>query len=157
MSRRSSPNGYKWTKNQNVDGVVVMRRAVNMRLRNAVHHAGNTASRDPRFAPMYARLRASGANHARAVRGVADRLLGVLIGMLRTQTLYQSPVTAATVASSGPVQLPKRPLMAFRPVQRTVRPNKSKLECCEATLEKAPCSSYPPNPHTGSASAARSS
>ena len=83
----------KWTKNQNVDGVVVMRRAVNMRLRNAVHHAGNTASRDPRFAPMYARLRASGANHARAVRGVADRLLGVLIGMLRTQTLYQPPAT----------------------------------------------------------------
>jgi hypothetical protein len=83
----------KWTKNQNVDGVVDMRRAVNMRLRNAVHHAGNTASRDPRFAPMYARLRASGANHARAVRGVADRLLGVLIGMLRTQTLYQPPAT----------------------------------------------------------------
>ena len=83
----------KWTKNQNVDGVVVMRRAVNMRLRNAVHHAGNTASRDPRFAPMYARLRASGANHARAVRGVADRLLGVLIGMLRTQTLYQPAAT----------------------------------------------------------------
>ena len=83
----------KWTKNQNVDGVVVMRRAVNMRLRNAVHHAGITASRDPRFAPMYARLRASGANHARAVRGVADRLLGVLIGMLRTQTLYQPPAT----------------------------------------------------------------
>ena len=82
-----------WTKNQNVDGVVVMRRAVNMRLRNAVHHAGNTASRDPRFAPMYARLRASGANHARAVRGVADRLLGVLIGMLRNQTLYQPPAT----------------------------------------------------------------
>lgn len=83
----------KWTKNQNVDGVVVMRRAVNMRLRNAVHHAGNTASRDPRFAPIYARLRASGANHARAVRGVADRLLGVLIGMLRSQTLYQPPAT----------------------------------------------------------------
>ena len=83
----------KWTKNQNVDGVVVMRRAVNMRLRNAVHHAGNTASRDPRFAPMYARLRASGANHARAVRGVADRLLGVLIGMLRNQTLYQPAAT----------------------------------------------------------------
>lgn len=36
--------------------------AVNMRLRNAVHHAGNTATRDLRFAPMYARLRTSGAN-----------------------------------------------------------------------------------------------
>ena len=107
MSRRSSPNGYapvtkssgkrreksKWTKNQNVDGVVVMRRAVNMRLRNAVHHAGNTASRDPRFAPIYARLRATGANHARAVRGVVDRLLGVLIAMLRSRTLYKPLAT----------------------------------------------------------------
>jgi transposase len=83
----------KWTKNQNVDGVVVMRRAVNMRLRNAVHHAGNTASRDPRFAPIYARLRATGANHARAVRGVVDRLLGVLIAMLRSRTLYKPLAT----------------------------------------------------------------
>lgn len=86
----------KWTKNQNIDGLVVMRRAVNMRLRNAVHHAGNTASRDPRFAPIYARLRATGANHARAVRGVADRLLGVLIAMLRNRTLYK-PLATATI------------------------------------------------------------
>ena len=83
----------KWTKDQNVDGMVVMRRAVSMRLRNAVHHAGHTASRDPRFAPIYARLRATGANHARAVRGVGDRLLGVPIAMLRNRTLYKPLAT----------------------------------------------------------------
>ena len=74
-------------------GMVVMRRAVSMRLRNAVHHGGHTASRDPRFAPIYARLRATGANHARAVRGVGDRLLGVLSAMLRNRTLYQPLAT----------------------------------------------------------------
>lgn len=42
---------------------------------------------------MDSRLRASGANHAGAVRGVADRLLGVFIGMWRSQTLYQPPAT----------------------------------------------------------------
>lgn len=79
----------KWTKKgANLNGAVVMRQAVNVRLRNAAHHAGAAASRDPRFAPIYARLRSEGANHARAVRGVVDRLLNVLMAMLRTGTLY---------------------------------------------------------------------
>lgn len=79
----------KWTKKgENLNGSVVMRAAVNIRLRNAAHHAGTAASRDPRFAPIYTRLRSTGANHARAVRGVVDRLLNVLVAMLTNRTLY---------------------------------------------------------------------
>lgn len=85
----------KWTQGENLRGVVVMRRAVNVRLRNAAHHAGTTAIRDPRFAPIYARLRATGANHARAVRGVVDRLLTVVVAMLRSRTLYKPATSAA--------------------------------------------------------------
>jgi hypothetical protein len=38
----------------------------------------------------------------RAVRGVADRLLGVLIGMLRTQTLYQPHANDLTLTLRVP-------------------------------------------------------
>jgi transposase len=80
----------KWQRgNAPANGVVVMRQAANMRLRDAMHHAGTAAIRDPRFKPIYARLRAAGANHARAIRGVGDRLLHVIVGMLRSRTLYR--------------------------------------------------------------------
>lgn len=74
-------------------GVVVMRRAVNVRLRNALHAAGAAASRDPRFKPIYVRLRSEGASHGRAVRGVVDRLLKVVIAMLRDGKLYEPAKT----------------------------------------------------------------
>ena len=70
-------------------GVIVMRRSVNVRLRNALHAAGAAASRDPRFKPIYARLRSERASHGRAVRGVVDRLLKVVIAMLRDGKLYE--------------------------------------------------------------------
>lgn len=90
-----------WTKGMNADGVVAMRRATNMRLRNAAHHAGAAASRDPRFAPIYTRLRAAGATHARAVRGVVDRLLRVLIAMLRDRSLFSSTAGPSVEASAA--------------------------------------------------------
>jgi hypothetical protein len=68
---------------------VYMRYACNERLRQACHHWANSAVRnDARAAGHYHRLRASGCSHARALRGVADRLLDVLIAMLRDRTLY---------------------------------------------------------------------
>jgi len=69
--------------------LVHMRYACNERLRQACHYWANSAvQHDARAAAHYHRLRASGCNHARALRGVADRLLDVLIAMLRDRTLY---------------------------------------------------------------------
>jgi endonuclease III len=68
---------------------VHMRYACNRRLRNAVHHwAQNSAHRDPRTAALYQRLRARGKTEARALRSVGDRLLAMLVAMLKTQTMY---------------------------------------------------------------------
>ena len=69
--------------------LVVMRYACNPRLRHAVHHWGQSAARhDPASRAHYDRLRARGHSHARAVRGIVDRLLRVLIAMLSTGTRY---------------------------------------------------------------------
>jgi transposase len=69
--------------------VVSMRYACHQRLRQAVYHwARVSVQRDERSQWHYRALRARGHNHARALRGVADRLLDVLIAMLKTGTLY---------------------------------------------------------------------
>lgn len=68
--------------------LVAMRRSCNRRLRAAVFHWARTSIRlDPRCRAQYQRLRQRH-SHARALRGVADRLLGVLIAMLRNGTTY---------------------------------------------------------------------
>jgi len=69
---------------------VLMRRSCNPRLRHAVFHwARNSIRLDARAAAHYRRLRERH-GHARALRGVADRLLRVLVAMLTTRTLYES-------------------------------------------------------------------
>jgi len=69
--------------------VVLMRYACNQRLRQACYHWGRGAiQRDPVARRHYRVLRSAGHSHARAIRGVTDRLLAVLIGMLRSGTLY---------------------------------------------------------------------
>ena len=69
---------------------VVMRRSCNGRLRHAVFHwARNSIRLDARAAAHYRRLRERH-GHARALRGVADRLLRVLVAMLTTRTVYAS-------------------------------------------------------------------
>ena len=76
---------------------VVMRRSCNARLRTAVFNwARNSIRLDPCCRAHYDRLRQRH-GHARALRGVADRLLGVLVAMLTTRTLYdrQRRVVAA--------------------------------------------------------------
>jgi transposase len=68
---------------------VGMRYRCNSRLRNALYHwARISVQHDPRSEQQYARLRAAGRSHGRALRGVADRLLTVLIAMLKTGQLY---------------------------------------------------------------------
>ena len=68
---------------------VIMRRACSLRVRNATYHWARVASQcEPRARGHYASLRARGHSHGRAVRGVADRLLKVLVAMLESQKLY---------------------------------------------------------------------
>lgn len=63
---------------------VGMRYRCNTRLRNALYHWARTSvQHDSRSRQQYARLRAAGRSHGRALRGVADRLLVVLIAMLK--------------------------------------------------------------------------
>jgi transposase len=67
---------------------VLMRRSCNPRLRAALFHwARNSIRLDRSCRTQYDRLRQRH-GHARALRSVADRLLGVLIAMLTTRTLY---------------------------------------------------------------------
>ena len=68
--------------------LVTMRRSCNGHLREAVFHwASNSLRLDPRCRAHYDRLRRRH-GHARALRGVADRLLSLLIALLRAGTLY---------------------------------------------------------------------
>ena len=70
--------------------MVTLRRGCNHRLRNAMFHwARNSIRDDPRARAHYDRLRLRH-GHARALRGVADRLLGMLIAMLTSGTLYDA-------------------------------------------------------------------
>jgi hypothetical protein len=69
--------------------LVSLRRACHPRLRHAVYHsAARYAQEDPRARLHYARLRARGYSHARAVRGVADRFLALMFALLTSGQLY---------------------------------------------------------------------
>jgi len=68
---------------------VSQRRACNEHLRVAVYHWSRVATqREERAKAHYARLRAAGHSHGRALRGVADRLLKMMVNMLASGTLY---------------------------------------------------------------------
>jgi transposase len=69
--------------------LVHMRYACSRRLRNAVYHwARNAARLDPRFAALYDAMRQRGLTHARALRGIADRLLKLAVLLLARQEPY---------------------------------------------------------------------
>jgi transposase len=75
---------------------ITMRWACNARLRNAVHYWANTSVFcDERSRAHYAELRKRGHNHNRALRGVGDRLLKMLVSMLKSGTLYDANRRAA--------------------------------------------------------------
>jgi transposase len=68
---------------------VQRRHACNHRLREAFYHCGRVASQsDPRAQQHYRELRARGHSHGRAVRGVVDRLLKVLVAVLASGKPY---------------------------------------------------------------------
>jgi transposase len=68
---------------------VLMRYGCNQRLRNALFHMARVAVKnDSIFRQSYATARAKGHSHGRTLRGIADRLLQLLMAMLRDRTLY---------------------------------------------------------------------
>ena len=70
---------------------VSMRYRCNQRLRNAFYHwARVSVQNDARSKEHYERLRKGGHGHSRALRGVADRLLAVLIAMLKSGQVYSA-------------------------------------------------------------------
>ena len=76
--------------------LILMRRGCNERLRDALYHwARVSVVCDPKSKKVYASMRARGHSHGRALRGMADRWLQVLISMLRSRTLYDVQRRAA--------------------------------------------------------------
>jgi transposase len=76
---------------------VVRRQACNRRLRSALYHWARIAiQHDPRSRSKYQALRARGHSWARALRGVADRLLYVACTMLKAGTLYELQQASAS-------------------------------------------------------------
>jgi hypothetical protein len=74
----------------------MMRYGCNERLRNALYHWSLASlAHDPNTKTVYAHMRARGHSHGRALRGIADRWLAVLISMLRYKTLYDPTRRAA--------------------------------------------------------------
>src|SRR5215468_1342437 len=70
---------------------VVMRRGCNPRLRHALYHMARVAmQRDAHFSSVYAALRAKGQRHGQALRHIGNRLLRILVAMLRHRTCYDA-------------------------------------------------------------------
>jgi hypothetical protein len=77
------------TKRSGKTRIVVMRYAAQVRLRQAVFHWTRVAIlHDPKSRGRYDALRARGHSYGRALRGVADRLLGVACVLLQRRTLF---------------------------------------------------------------------
>ena len=89
------------TKQSGKSKQVAMRRGCSERLRNVMYHWARTSvQHDPLSKHHYARLRQAGHKHARALRGVADRLLAILIAMLRSGQPYDATRRRNAVAST---------------------------------------------------------
>ena len=81
----------------------VMRHGCNPRLRHALYHMARVAmQRDAHFSSVYAALRAKGQRHGQALRHIGDRLLRILMAMLRQHTCYDaSRMRCEPVAQMG--------------------------------------------------------
>ena len=78
------------TKRSGKTCLVVMRHAAQVRLRQAVFHWARVAVlNDPKCRGRYEALSARGHSYGRALRGVADRLLGVACVLLQRQDLVR--------------------------------------------------------------------
>lgn len=81
---------------------VIRRLACNRRLQNAVHHWSRVAlQHDAATRRRYDALRQRGHGHARALRGVGDRLLFALCATLKLQTPYDADHNSANTSAAG--------------------------------------------------------
>jgi len=86
---RSYAGAAPITRQSGKKKIVLMRNSCNPRMRNALYHWSRVGVQcDDRSQDHYAELRRAGHSHGRALRGVVDRLLAVLIAMLKSGTLY---------------------------------------------------------------------
>lgn len=77
------------TKQSGKSRIVIMRYAAHVRLRRTVYHWARVATQhDPKSKARYGALRRRGHSHGRALRGVADRLLGLACVLLQKQTPF---------------------------------------------------------------------
>jgi len=77
------------TKQSGKSSYVIRRMARNPRLQDALYHWSRVSVQvDMRSKQHYERLRADGHSYGRALRGVGDRLLSLLITMLRKRELF---------------------------------------------------------------------
>jgi hypothetical protein len=68
---------------------ISQRHACNERLQDAMYHWSRVAlQHEDKARVHYSHLRAAGHSHGRALRGVADRLLKMVVAMLASGTLY---------------------------------------------------------------------
>jgi transposase len=82
--------------------VILMRYACNERLRNALYHWSRCSmQKDARAKQHYAELRQGGHSHGRALRGLADRNLAMLISMLKSNTLYDPARRSSTALAQA--------------------------------------------------------
>jgi transposase len=82
--------------------IVVRRHACDNRLQKAVYHWSRVAiQHDPISRQRYAELRHRGHSHARALRGVADRLLYVLCTLLERQILFDPDYKPSRMATAA--------------------------------------------------------
>jgi transposase len=87
------------TKRSGKTRIVVMRYAAHVRLRQAVFHWARVAIvHDPKSRSRYEALRDRGHSYGRALRTVADRLLGLACVLLRHQVLFDPDHGAAKMA-----------------------------------------------------------
>ena len=88
------------TKRSGKSCVVVMRYAAHPRLREAVFHWARVAvQNDPKCKSRYEALRERGHSYGRALRSVADRVLGVACVLLEWRELFDSQHGMTTVTA----------------------------------------------------------
>lgn len=93
------------TKRSGKQLMVSMRTSCNKRLRTALHYwSGSAVVNDPFWKARYAALRAAGHGHARALRSIGDRLLAVLVAILKSGVPYNPNRRA--VPRLGPASAP---------------------------------------------------
>jgi transposase len=87
-SRKNYAGTSPITRASGTRHVVLARHARNRRLADAIYLWAFASLRTPGARTLYDRHRAAGDTHHQALRALGNRLVGILHGCLRTQTLY---------------------------------------------------------------------